>query len=51
MDLELGRARSFEHFTLERVRDHGLLRESDRMEDIQADCESVSDFNEPDSDE
>ena len=38
MDLELGRARSLEHFTLKRVRDNGLSREIIRMEDIQADC-------------
>ena len=38
MDLELGRVRSLEHFTLERVRNNGLSRESNRMEDTQADC-------------
>jgi len=35
MDLELGVARSLEHFTLERVRGNGLSREINRMEDIQ----------------
>jgi len=48
MDLELGRAHSLEHFTLERVRDNGLSRKGNRMEDIQADCESNSECNVPD---
>jgi len=48
MDLELGRARLLEHFTLERVRDNRLSREINRMEDIQADCESNSECNDPD---
>jgi len=48
MDLELGRARSLEHFILERVRDNGLSREINRMKDIQADCESNSECNDPD---
>ena len=48
MDLELGRARSLEHFILECVRANGLSRENNRMEDIQADCESNSECNDPD---
>jgi len=44
----LGRARLLEHFTLERVRDNRLSREINRMEDIQADCESNSECNDPD---
>jgi len=47
MDLELGRARSLEHCTLKCVRDNGLSKESNRMEDIQADCESNSECNDP----
>jgi len=48
MDLELGRVCSLEHFILECVRDNGLSRENNRMEDIQADCESNSECNDPD---
>jgi len=48
MDLELGRVRSLEHFRLECVRDNRLSREINRMEDIQADCESNFECNDPD---